>query len=41
MVRLRRGDNSVIVAIGLHRFAAEHLAARINDLLAPQIVAID
>ena len=41
MVRLRRGDNSVIVAIGLHRFAAERLAARINEVLAPQSVAID
>ena len=41
MVRLRRGDNSVIVAIGLHRFAAEHLAARIHEVLAPQSVAID
>jgi hypothetical protein len=41
MVRLRRRDNSVIVAVGLHRFAAEHLAARINDLLAPQTVAVD
>jgi hypothetical protein len=35
LVRLRRGDNSVIVAIGLYRAAAEHLAERINDLLAP------
>jgi len=41
MVRLRRGDNSVIVVIGLHRFAAEHMAARMNEVLAPQTVALD
>jgi hypothetical protein len=44
LVRLRRGDNSVIVAIGLYRVAAEHLAERINDVLAPtspQGAAID
>lgn len=40
LVRLRRNDNSVIVAIGLHRVAAEHLAARINDLLAPTTSAM-
>jgi hypothetical protein len=31
MVRLRRGPATVIVAIGLHHAAAEHLAQRIND----------
>jgi hypothetical protein len=33
MVRLRRGPDSVIVAIGLPRPAAERLAAHIADLL--------
>ena len=35
MVRLRRGDRSVIVAIGLYRGGADRLAERINDILAP------
>jgi hypothetical protein len=33
MVRLRRGERSVIVAIGLRRPDAERLAAKIADLL--------
>jgi hypothetical protein len=33
MVRLRRGDRSVIVAIGLGRPSADHLAGQISDLL--------
>lgn len=33
MVRLRRGERSVIVAIGLRRPAAERLAAGIAELL--------
>jgi len=33
MVRLRRGERSVIVAIGLRRPAADRLAAQIADLL--------
>lgn len=33
MVRLRRGQRSVIVAIGLRRPAADRLAAQIADLL--------
>jgi hypothetical protein len=36
MVRLRRGSATVIVAIGLHHAAAEHLAQRINELLNQQ-----
>ena len=35
MVRLRRGDRSVIVAVGLRRAAAERLAEQITDLLGP------
>lgn len=33
MVRLRRGERSVIVAIGLGRPSADHLAGQISDLL--------
>jgi len=33
MVRLRRGDRSVIVAIGLRRLAADRLAASLTELL--------
>jgi hypothetical protein len=33
MVRLRRGDHSVIIAIGLRRHAAERLSHQIADLL--------
>ena len=33
MVRLRRGQRSVIVAVGLRRPAAERLAAQVADLL--------
>ncbi len=33
MVRLRRGQSSVIVAVGLRRPAAERLAGQIADLL--------
>ena len=33
MVRLRRGERSVIVAIGLGRPSADHLANQISDLL--------
>ncbi|MGH7732178.1 MAG: hypothetical protein ACREOE_00390 [Gemmatimonadales bacterium] len=33
MVRLRRGERSVILAIGLRRHAADRLAAQIADLL--------
>ena len=35
MVRLRRGDQSVVVAIGLRRVGAEHLADSITRLLHP------
>lgn len=35
MVRLRRGQRSVIVAIGLGRPSADHLAGQISDLLEP------
>lgn len=35
MVRLRRADHCVIVAIGLHRAAAEHLAAHIANIMQP------
>jgi hypothetical protein len=33
MVRLRRGQRSVIVTIGLTRAAADRLAAQLTDLL--------
>jgi len=33
MVRLRRGERSVIVAIGLRRPAAERLAEQITELV--------
>lgn len=33
MVRLRRGERTVIVAIGLRRHAADRLAEQIADLL--------
>ena len=35
MVRLRRGDRSVIVAIGLSRTGAEHLADHIAEVVHP------
>ena len=35
MIRLRRADRSVIAAIGLYRTAAEHLAARIAEIIDP------
>lgn len=35
MVRLRRGHRSVIVAIGLGRPSADHLASQITELLGP------
>ncbi len=34
LVRLRRDDQQVITTIGLSRTSAEHLAARITDILA-------
>lgn len=34
LVRLRRGERAIVVAIGLRRTAADRLAERINDLLA-------
>jgi hypothetical protein len=34
LVRLRRGDHSVVVAIGLRRLDADRLVEQINDLLA-------
>lgn len=33
LVRLRRGEHAVVLAIGLRRPAAERLAEQINDLL--------
>ncbi len=36
LVRLRRADRSVVVAIGLRRSAADRLAAQIVDLLDPR-----
>ncbi|MGH7698100.1 MAG: hypothetical protein ACRENV_05420 [Candidatus Dormibacteria bacterium] len=40
MIRLRRGERSVIVAIGLRRSGADRLAAQIADLLgAPSPLA--
>jgi len=35
MVRLRRADRSIIVAIGLSRTAADNLAERIAELIDP------
>ena len=35
LIRLRRGEHCVIVAIGLSRGAAEYLADRIADVLGP------
>jgi hypothetical protein len=35
LVRLRRSDRSVVVAIGLSRTAADHLAERIAELVCP------
>ena len=34
LIRLRRGNRSVITTIGLSRTSAEHLAQQITDLLA-------
>jgi hypothetical protein len=34
MVRMRRGERSVIVAIGLTRYAADSLAEQIAELVA-------
>jgi hypothetical protein len=34
LIRLRRGNRSVITTIGLSRTSAEHLAQKITDLLA-------
>jgi len=33
MIRLRRGDQSVIVAVGLTRTAAQHLADHIAEIV--------
>ena len=33
MIRLRRGDKSVIVNVGLTRIAAEHLADHIAEIV--------
>jgi hypothetical protein len=35
LVRLRRADRCVVVAIGLSRTAAEHLAAHIAEIIHP------
>jgi len=35
LVRLRRSDRSVVVAVGLRRPAAERLAAQLTELLGP------
>lgn len=37
MVRLRRGERDVIVAIGLRRHAADRLAEQITDLLTDRL----
>jgi len=39
LVRLRRGDRAVIVAAGLGRPSADHLAHQINQLLHPTPLA--
>jgi hypothetical protein len=36
LVRIRRGDNSVIIAIGLRHHAANRLAEQLTNLLTPQ-----
>ena len=37
LIRLRRGDPSIIIAIGLPRTGAEHLAEQIDELLHPTL----
>jgi hypothetical protein len=39
MIRLRRGDKSVIVNVGLTRTAAEHLAAHIAEIVQAEPAA--
>jgi|tagenome__1003787_1003787.scaffolds.fasta_scaffold20822097_2 hypothetical protein len=39
LVKLRRGHRAVIIATGLPRPAAEHLAAQINQLLGPCVTS--
>jgi hypothetical protein len=41
LIRLRRGNRSVITTIGLSRTSAEHLAGQITDLLAEPEEALD
>ena len=36
LVRLRRGNRQAIIAVGLGRPSAEHLAAQIRDVLDPR-----
>jgi hypothetical protein len=35
LVRLRRGQHQVVVAVGLGRPSAEHLAAQVRDVIDP------
>jgi len=39
LVRLRRGQHQVTVAVGLGRPSAEHLAAQIRDVINPPPLA--
>ena len=41
LIRLRRGDRSVITTIGLSRSGAEHLAEQISDLLTEPDTVVD
>jgi len=39
LVRLRRGDRQAIIAVGLGRPSAEHLARQIRDVITPPPLA--
>jgi hypothetical protein len=41
LIRLRRGNRSVITTIGLSRTSAEHLAEQITALLAEPEIGLD
>jgi hypothetical protein len=39
LVRLRRGQQQVVIAVGLGRHSAEHLATQIRDVIDPPALA--
>jgi hypothetical protein len=39
LVRLRRGQQQVVIAVGLGRPSAQHLAAQIRDIIDPPALA--